>query len=159
MYVSHMLFSFILFVDWRFSSGTPVSSTNKTDRHDIHVAEILLKVALNTINHNSFVCLFLFFTVTHLLWKTCTILFINPFLVWNYWTIWNKIGWNVHEMMQKLDFFFVPIGKFKMDATDRSCQSLWSCIVLINNVLILFYSNWWLGWYWEQLYFLLTCTS
>jgi hypothetical protein len=31
-----------------FSVGTPVSSTNKTDRHDI--AEILLKVALNTIN-------------------------------------------------------------------------------------------------------------
>ena len=30
-----------------FSSGTPVFSTNKTDRHDI--AEILLKVALNTI--------------------------------------------------------------------------------------------------------------
>jgi hypothetical protein len=28
--------------------GTPVSSTNKTDRHD--VTEILLKVALNTIN-------------------------------------------------------------------------------------------------------------
>ena len=31
-----------------FSPGTPVSSTNKTDRHDI--AEILLKVVLNTIN-------------------------------------------------------------------------------------------------------------
>jgi hypothetical protein len=30
-----------------FSSGAPVSSTNKTDRHDI--TEILLKVALNTI--------------------------------------------------------------------------------------------------------------
>ena len=30
-----------------FSSGTHVSSTNKTDRHDI--IEILLKVALNTI--------------------------------------------------------------------------------------------------------------
>ena len=29
--------------------GTPVSSTNKTDRHDI-ITEILLKVALNTIN-------------------------------------------------------------------------------------------------------------
>jgi hypothetical protein len=28
--------------------GTPVSSTNKTDRHDI--TEILLKVVLNTIN-------------------------------------------------------------------------------------------------------------
>jgi len=29
-----------------FSPGTPISSTNKTDRHDI--AEIVLKVALNT---------------------------------------------------------------------------------------------------------------
>jgi hypothetical protein len=33
-----------------FSAGTPVSSTNKTESHDI--AEILLKVALNTINLN-----------------------------------------------------------------------------------------------------------
>jgi hypothetical protein len=31
-----------------FSPGTPASSTAKTGRHDI--AEILLKVALNTIN-------------------------------------------------------------------------------------------------------------
>jgi hypothetical protein len=31
-----------------FSLDTPVSSTNKTDRHDI--TEILLKMALNTIN-------------------------------------------------------------------------------------------------------------
>ena len=33
-----------------FSPGIPVSSTNKTDRHDM--TEILLKVALNTINLN-----------------------------------------------------------------------------------------------------------
>jgi hypothetical protein len=33
-----------------FSPGTPVFSTNETDRHDI--AEILLKVALNTISLN-----------------------------------------------------------------------------------------------------------
>jgi hypothetical protein len=33
-----------------FSPGTPASSTTKTGRHDI--AEILLKVALNTINLN-----------------------------------------------------------------------------------------------------------
>jgi len=38
-----------------FSLGTPVSSTNKTDRHDI--TEILLKVALNTINHETNNCL------------------------------------------------------------------------------------------------------
>ena len=31
-----------------FSPGTPVSSTNKTDHHDIY--EISLKVAFNTIN-------------------------------------------------------------------------------------------------------------
>ena len=36
-----------LATDQWFSSGTPVSSTNKTDCHDI--TEILLKVALNTI--------------------------------------------------------------------------------------------------------------
>jgi hypothetical protein len=30
----------------KFSPGTPVSSTNKTDRHDI--TDILLKVALNS---------------------------------------------------------------------------------------------------------------
>ena len=34
-----------------FSPGTPLSSTNKTDRHDI--IEILLKVALNTIKQTS----------------------------------------------------------------------------------------------------------
>ena len=33
-----------------FSPGTPISSTNKTDRHDI--TEILLKVTLNTIPLN-----------------------------------------------------------------------------------------------------------
>ena len=36
----------------RFYPGTLVSSTNKTDRHDL--TEILLKVALNTINLNLF---------------------------------------------------------------------------------------------------------
>jgi len=34
-----------------FSPGPPVASTNKTDRHDI--AEILLKVALNTIKQTN----------------------------------------------------------------------------------------------------------
>jgi hypothetical protein len=34
-----------------FSAGTPASSTNKTDRHD--VTEILLKVVLRTINQTN----------------------------------------------------------------------------------------------------------
>jgi hypothetical protein len=37
---------YALTIRW-FYPGTPVSSTNKTDHHDI--TEILLKVALNTI--------------------------------------------------------------------------------------------------------------
>jgi hypothetical protein len=41
-----------------FSPGTPVPSTNKTDRHDI--AEILLKVALNTTTLNLYVFLYFF---------------------------------------------------------------------------------------------------
>ena len=41
-----------LAVDLWFSPGTLVSSTNKTDCHDI--TEILLKVALNTINLTRF---------------------------------------------------------------------------------------------------------
>jgi hypothetical protein len=44
-----------------FSPGTPVSSTNKTDCHDI--AEILLKVALITINlTNQNICKVVFAT-------------------------------------------------------------------------------------------------
>jgi hypothetical protein len=34
-----------------FSSGTPASSTTKTGRHD-NIAEMLLKVAINTINQS-----------------------------------------------------------------------------------------------------------
>ena len=43
--MQHYVIKFVS--DLWFSPGTPVSSTNKTDRHNI--TEILLKVALNTI--------------------------------------------------------------------------------------------------------------
>jgi hypothetical protein len=47
----HMIAAmFLCFNVCGFLKGTPVSSINKTDRHDI--TEILLKVALNTININ-----------------------------------------------------------------------------------------------------------
>jgi hypothetical protein len=41
---------------WWFSPGILVSSTNKTDRHDI--IEILLKVALNTKDYQFGICCF-----------------------------------------------------------------------------------------------------
>jgi hypothetical protein len=43
----------VIATGWWFSQGTPGSSTNKTDFHDI--TEILLKVALNTINQSNMV--------------------------------------------------------------------------------------------------------
>jgi hypothetical protein len=49
-----------------FSPGTPVSSINKTDRHDI--TEILLKVALNTTNQTK---------PSHIIFKTKTFKIIN----------------------------------------------------------------------------------
>jgi hypothetical protein len=58
----YLLVFFISFVkfymttDRWFSPGPPVSSTNKTDRHDI--TEILLKVALNTIKQTTNICPF-----------------------------------------------------------------------------------------------------
>jgi len=42
----------------RFSPGLPISSTNKTDRHDI--SEILLKAGLNTIKPTKPTILFMF---------------------------------------------------------------------------------------------------
>jgi hypothetical protein len=45
----------LLGYDRWFSPGTPASSTTKTGRHNI--AEILLKVALNTIKHDDDICL------------------------------------------------------------------------------------------------------
>ena len=45
--IQHYVIKFVSDLRW-FSTGTPVFSTNKTDCHDI--TQILLKVALNTIN-------------------------------------------------------------------------------------------------------------
>jgi hypothetical protein len=49
---------------WVVSPDTPVSSTNKSDRHD--KTEILLQVALNTINQPTIsnVCFFSFSEAT-----------------------------------------------------------------------------------------------
>jgi hypothetical protein len=59
-----------------FSPGTPVSSTNKSDRYDI--TEILLKVALNTINQSTYIWKFKTSTYTiHILYlyaNDCTFL-------------------------------------------------------------------------------------
>jgi hypothetical protein len=54
-----------------FSPGTPVYSTNKTDHHDI--TEILLKVALNTINPNLLLYMYIDYCIK---WKKTLITII-----------------------------------------------------------------------------------
>jgi hypothetical protein len=60
--------------------GTPVSSTNKTDHHDI--AEIVLKVALNTI----------------------TLTWTRPFLIQD-WCVAKTVTWGVSLVKQELAIF------------------------------------------------------
>jgi hypothetical protein len=67
---------------WWFSQGTPVSSTNKTDCHDI--TEILLKVALNSIKQTNII-LFIF-RIPHMYVKISLI--IPPHnILWSYYTM------------------------------------------------------------------------
>jgi hypothetical protein len=47
-----------------FSPGTSASSTTESGRHDI--AEILLKVAINTINHFTIILLHLFIDLSNI---------------------------------------------------------------------------------------------
>ena len=104
-----------------FSMGTPVSSTNKTDRHD--VTEILLKVALNTIkqtnkqksNTNLYFCF----------------VFRFNFSIWQFLKGLAEYRWNykvLHFSSHKLssNWFILPLHKnldlhcwFKL----RSCRS------------------------------------
>ena len=64
-----------------FSPGTLVSSTNKTDRHDI--AEILLKVSLNTIKPNQ---------TNQLIYSSLISIFFS------YWWTFSALdyGWNIY---------------------------------------------------------------
>ena len=77
-----------------FSPGTLVSFTNKTDRHDI--TEILLKVALNTINQSqTFCCYFCLFCWFIYIITVCTcgdIDWSRRVGRWYGFIIWKKIA-------------------------------------------------------------------
>ena len=68
-------------------SGTPVSSTNKTDRHDI--TEVLLKVALNTIT--LFLTLFLLLLQDPVLFTGSLRKNLDPFGKHMDFSLWNAL--------------------------------------------------------------------
>ena len=78
-----------------FSPGTPVSSTNKTDRHDI--TEILLKVAFNiiTLTLPRFLCRVKYLEIFYILYECIPFLFPK----WRNLHLYIKIG----------DFFKISI--------------------------------------------------
>ena len=80
-----------------FSPGIPVSSINKTDRHDI--AEILLKVTLNTIIPNPFPY------KTDFFWAKTCIYIVDQWesnILNHHWT---KLNW---FSLTKVAHFFIP---------------------------------------------------
>jgi hypothetical protein len=79
---------------WWFSPGIPVSSTNKTDRHD--KTEILLKVALNTITlSRKQIISFQLENFFH----------VNLFIVYHFAT---------YFFLQKLDGRFLPVNQLQI---------------------------------------------
>ena len=64
-----------------FFPGTLVSSTNKTDRH--HITEILMKVALNTINP-----------------KNQTLICENVYQVFKYSSLLDRQTWSDAKLLQ-----------------------------------------------------------
>jgi hypothetical protein len=72
-------------VEW-FSTGPPVSSTNKTDHHDI--TEILLKVVLNTIKQTNSIRIGLLHILHDFILLFCSVwwssVFINLYFIY-YW--------------------------------------------------------------------------
>ena len=97
-----------------FSPGTPVSSTNKTDRYDI--TEILLKVALSTINQNKPITEIFLKVVLNTITLTLTP-FMNPLwkLTMIFSTCWPSVSMShvtlyntcVTHLSQSLDEFLV----------------------------------------------------
>ena len=109
-----------------FSPGTPISSTNKTDSHDI--SEILLKVALNTIIQTKPVMLQL--VIYHILIKHLT-----PY-----------ISALVKQLLSYLIDWMHPLSLCYNDFTTctmklSSFQFLWD-FVLIRTFLVSFFLLW-----------------
>ena len=94
-----------LVTDRWFSPGPPVSSTNKSDCHDI--TEILLKVAISTISLtlNPFALKIKYYTPSQGKWS---ILLCTPSTIWNEWIqIWLTLQRFSNVSNKRLIFFYL----------------------------------------------------
>jgi len=91
-----------------FSPGTPVSSTNKTDLHDI--TDIFLQVALNTIAHNPFEIL-IKELLLYLLWiinNNFLIQFLGELHLYQRWLLFQRPNsWISFFFLQILDYLWI----------------------------------------------------
>jgi hypothetical protein len=112
-----------------FSLGTPISSTNKTDRHDI--AEILLKVALYTINQTK--PTFHLSQVTDKLYHICCIEYTSPWTGFEFTTL-MVIGTDCtgSKYMTHLHMLLCMINYIEL----RTCLSIYRRNLLITCYLL-----------------------
>jgi hypothetical protein len=130
-----------------FSLGTPVSSTNKTDRHDI--TETLLKVALNTItNHPILTWLHVYFTLTLLHMFSYWWWFHSTFSIWT--IISCSVIYKISSccfstypttLTSKIKFWLVQRQESVSEWTDMSV-CLWA-VVSVSHQLCKFTSACW----------------
>ena len=102
-----------------FSPGTPVSSTNKTDVHDI--TKILLKVPLNTINPLNHMCTCMYYYKVQETWKIRPLwgtFYISRSLIFNTKTditITNtkNVEWNIFVILYRFNLVLYDLRTFK----------------------------------------------
>jgi hypothetical protein len=112
---------------WWFSPITPISSTNKTDRHDI--AEILLKVSLSTIRPKKNMCVY--GHPTHPIFQPPTL----TFFICNYSTLifandpinfYTEFGWPFLLFNQQQCFIYSTasfLSKLRAKKVKKLCNS------------------------------------
>ena len=103
----------------RFSPGNPVSSTNKTDRHDI--TEILLKVALNTIIQPTLL------SISETDTGSSFLIEINDLLL-------HKQTYCRTNCLNRTVFNGASVVVLSTKHLNRPCIQ-WACVALIGNLL------------------------
>ena len=137
---------------WWFSSGTPVSFTNKIEHHDI--TEILLKVALNSITPNSWTIIqhrhYFYFYISNTKWS-------NSLICKNLYLLivfikkkkdYKRKGDNFDQFHRNVNCNNVYIEQEQTIVSTTQCRTKYK--ILVNILYIVFKNahNWLVGGLW-----------